>query len=103
MRGDKVIVRSFGGRALVRRVWCVQDGAVYICSERNFNALTNGARGSSCTGFPADDVFQYEEACASVDRSIPAPEFWDKLTLYITVAGSAVVTDCAVGAQKASE
>lgn len=83
MRGDKVIVRSFGDRPLIRRVWCVQDGVVYICNERNFSkVLGSNISNVNCTGFPADDVFQYDETRV-VDETKPAPPgFWEKLTKW---------------------
>lgn len=81
MRGDKVIVRSYGNKPLIRRVWGDVAGAIYVCSERafeeNLNALRDTIAGAYCAGFPAEDVFQYDDTVAEDD-----PAFWDKLTPY---------------------
>ena len=59
MRGDIVIVRSFGGEALVRRVWDIGGKVVYLIHETVYQRLMAGEEATSPTGFPADDVFEY--------------------------------------------
>lgn len=84
MRGDTVIVRAFRGVPLVRRVWETTPQAIYICSEERFQRLWRGEREWPATGFPREDVFQYDvplftelEANWQGDPSV-----WDKATPY---------------------
>ena len=77
MKGDKVIVRTHQNRALVRRVWEVTDGAVYICSEENFQALSNGQDGLQPVGFPKEYVYKYNPK-VNLDSKVA----WDSLNAY---------------------
>jgi hypothetical protein len=58
MRGDTVIVRAFGGKALIRRVWGTGDGLVYITSNEEFEKLVAGKPAAEPIGFPKEDVFK---------------------------------------------
>ena len=78
MRGTVVIVRAFGGVALVRRVWEAADGLVYLSTESEFAKLEAGKEGLPPIGFPAQDVFVYDVA-ALKDGDRPN---WDRLTLW---------------------
>ena len=60
MRGTVVIARAFGGVALVRRVWEVADGLVYLSTDAEFAKLETGQAGLPPIGFPAADVFVYD-------------------------------------------
>ena len=60
MRGEKVIVRVFGGRPVVARVWDADEFAVYICDEDNFMRMTEGKEALWPVGFPKEDVFEYD-------------------------------------------
>jgi len=40
MRGDTVIVRAFGGEALVRRVWDTNERVVYVVNHETFDSLS---------------------------------------------------------------
>ena len=76
MRGDTVIVRAFGGKALKRRVWGTGDGLVYITSNEEFEKLVAGKPAAEPIGFPKEDVFidtANESGNGSVDWSQLAP------------------------------
>lgn len=60
MRGTVVIAKDFAGAALVRRVWEVGDGLVYLSTEPEFAKLEAGNEALPPIGFPANDVFVYE-------------------------------------------
>lgn len=66
MRGDKVIVRSFGGRPLVRRVWAADEHGVYISAEGEYQKLSRGEEALSPVGFPREDVFRFDPEIAAV-------------------------------------
>ena len=77
MQGDKVIVRAYGDRPLVRRVWEVSSGAVFICSEENYKALVNGQEGLEPVGFPKEYVYKYTPKIDLGKRIT-----WDSLNVY---------------------
>ena len=61
MRGKQVIVRDFRKRALVRRIWDADKGAVYITDDEGLEKLGNGDPGAPWPiGFPRGDVFAYD-------------------------------------------
>jgi hypothetical protein len=74
-RGEVAIARGFGGAVLVRRVWEVGKGLVYLSSDAEFLKLQAGDEGLPPIGFPASDVFAYDEAVAK-GHSKPN---WDQL------------------------
>lgn len=67
MRGDIVIVRAFGGKALKRRVWDVGDTVVYITNDEQFERLVAGKHALEPVGFPKEDVFRDTENGSSDD------------------------------------
>lgn len=81
MRGEMTIVRDFQGRALVRRVWALNSGTVYICSEENFQRLAAGLEGWSPVGFPRQDVFCYDPNMAQevAEAGELGPSAWSRL------------------------
>lgn len=81
-RGDRVIVRAFGKKALVRRVWEELPGVVYIVTEENYGALIAGATGLWPVGFPRDDVFIYDATMDIPQRAEQPSEFWETLKPY---------------------
>jgi hypothetical protein len=84
MRGDKVIVRSFGDRPLVRRVWSANEHGVYISAEQEFEKLTRGEEALSPVGFPREDVFEFDpEVAATAERANGPDQFdWGRLNLW---------------------
>src|SRR5712692_1900196 len=50
-KGEKVVARTFGGGQVERRVW--EDGGevVYLCSERQYEALNRGWSAPTPIGF----------------------------------------------------
>lgn len=67
VRGAKVVVRAFGDRPLVRRVWEITDRKVYICNEKVYQELARGEYTPfSPVGFPWNDVFCYDEEVAKL-------------------------------------
>lgn len=64
-RGALVVVRAHGGELHIRRVWCEDARAVYICSDENYARLAQGVAGLSPVGFPRQDVFVYDGAILS--------------------------------------
>lgn len=71
MRGEFVIVRAFGGKPLVRRLWDVGKHVVYI---------TNNSDGP--VGFPIEDVFKYDQELIEEMEALYRSGKWDwsKLT-----------------------
>jgi len=58
MRGDVVLVRTFSGKAVKRRVWDVGDTVVYVTNDEQFAKLVAGKRAVEPIGFPKEDVFE---------------------------------------------
>jgi hypothetical protein len=55
--GELVLARTFGGTEVERRVWEDAGGeVVYLCSERQYEALTSGWEAPMPIGFPREDV-----------------------------------------------
>jgi hypothetical protein len=65
-RGGRVIVRAYGDRPLVRRVWDYDGSAVLIAGEREFHLLERGEEAPMPVGFPPEDVFRYDAELAHV-------------------------------------
>ena len=61
MRGDTVIVRAYGGKALLRRVWDVGERVVYVTNDEEFDKLAAGRPAIEPIGFPKEDVFRVSE------------------------------------------
>jgi len=62
MRGEQVIAKAFGGVPLVRRVWDIGDGVVYLTSEVEFKKREGGGTALEPIGFSVADVFAYSES-----------------------------------------
>jgi hypothetical protein len=58
----RVLVRSHGGRPLVRRVWACVDGTVYITGDNEIENLASGGYGPQPIPFPPEDVFRFDPA-----------------------------------------
>lgn len=53
-RGEAVIVRTYGGRPVVRFIWEARPAGFIVTEQPGDNAVA--------VGIPASDVFIYEEA-----------------------------------------
>ena len=84
LKGEKVILRAFGERPVVRLVWRISDGMVLVTDEAGFAALQAGMGADIIPiGFPLNDVFAYDgEAAAEIlNRYIEgSPIEWQKLS-----------------------
>jgi hypothetical protein len=81
MKGELVIVRSYGGKPLVRRLWDERETVIYITNDEQFQLLLEGKGGLEPIGFPREDVFKYDDDLArSMDvRYLAGKWDWDKL------------------------
>jgi len=77
MRGDIVMVRAYGGKALLRRVWDVGERVVYVTNDKEFDKLAAGEPAVEPIGFPKEDVFCVSEPHFSVTN----PE-WSRLEMW---------------------
>lgn len=55
-RGQPVLVRCANGKTRENVVWETFDHMVYVCSQRQFNALRDGRDAPPPIGFLEDDV-----------------------------------------------
>jgi hypothetical protein len=78
MRGEKVLVRAHGGKALVRRIWSVAHRTVYITNDEQLTLLLAGQEALWPLGFPREDVFNYDPAIAANLNSVN----WSSLTQW---------------------
>lgn len=78
MRGETVIVRAFGGKPLVMKVWSVGARVVYLTDKADLEKMLAGAEVPPPIGFPREDVFKYNaEAAANLNATI-----WPKLVKW---------------------
>jgi hypothetical protein len=75
MRGDRVLIRAYGGKPLVRRVWNANAKGVFAVPEAEYQLLESGAPLGFIVGFPLNDVFEFEAGIegGSVDWSQRCP------------------------------
>jgi hypothetical protein len=67
MRGQQVIVRSYGGKPLIRKIWEVKEGAILIMEEAQFQLFVkNDLRAIGPIGFPREDVFKFDSKFANL-------------------------------------
>jgi hypothetical protein len=83
-RGDLVVVRAYGAKPLIRRVWEVTEQAVYISDEKNYQLLADGLNGLEPVGNLRKYVFIYDPATFPAEtEGIPQDEaFWAQLQKY---------------------
>lgn len=56
--GERVRLRAFGNREIVRR-FVGRDGAtVHVCSEEEYEAASKAKRAPECIGFPEKDLIE---------------------------------------------
>lgn len=77
MRGDLVIVRSYGNVPLIRRVWDEDDCAVYITNDEQLQLLIEVKEALKPIGFPREDVFKYDPKLASSMDGLFKKGKWD--------------------------
>lgn len=75
MRGEKVIVRTLGGRPVVGMIWEADESTVYVTDKANLHRLLVGEEAALPIGFPREDVFEYN---ADKARAIEQPRRTDK-------------------------
>ena len=81
MRGEQVIVRSYGGVPLIRRLWDKDELGIYITNDEQLALLLEGKNALLPVGFPREDVFKYDpKLTASMDRLYKEGKWdWNKL------------------------
>ena len=57
LRGELVIVRTFGGKLVECRVWDVGEAVVYVTNDEEFDKLIAGKPALDPIGFPKEDIF----------------------------------------------
>lgn len=75
-QGEKVLLRAFGGQALVRRFVEAGVRVAYVTDEVGFKALQAGRDTDRMIGFPWEDVFEFRAGLsdgAPVDWSTEKP------------------------------
>ena len=85
MRGPKVIVRCYGGRPAIRRVWAHDSRKVFLADDEQYSRLESGLLRGFPLGFPRDDVFEYDERVArQVLEGSNDPVQWDGMRLLVS-------------------
>jgi hypothetical protein len=77
MRGKTVVVRTFGDRPLVRRVWDADADAVYITDDVQYQRLVAGEPALNPVGFPWEDVYEVEPSLIDAVEQIWQAGRWD--------------------------
>jgi hypothetical protein len=83
-RGDQVVVRTYGDKPRIRRVWDVFEDSILIVTDENYQKLTAGVAGLWPVALDPDDVFVYNPATFPAEtEGVPQPEaFWARLRPY---------------------
>jgi len=80
MRGEKVIVKAYGNKPLVRLVWSINSAVVFVTDNTGYRLMETESEATSIIGFPQEDVFKYDPA---LEKIIGQPTWnWDELTPY---------------------
>jgi hypothetical protein len=74
LRGEVVLVRTFGGEPVERRVWDVGDSVVYVSNNEEFEKLVAGKPALAPVGFPKEDIF-----CRPANESLDDRVDWSRL------------------------
>jgi len=84
MKGNKVIIRTYGGKPLIRRVWEEHEKIILITDDIQFGLLESGEEAIMPIGFPREDVFKYDHELAMLmEHQINKEEWdWGKLVPY---------------------
>jgi len=84
MQGDLVIVRAYGGKPLVRRIWAEDETGIYITDDNQLKRLIAGKSAIPPIGFPKEDVFKYDPSLAAAIDDVSGNGGWDwnKLTPF---------------------
>ena len=68
MRGSRVIVRTYSGKAALARVWDANSKVVLITTDDGFRKLSSGKGDVLPIGFPKVDVFRYNPRLVPTKR-----------------------------------
>lgn len=84
MRGDLVILKSYGNEPLARRVWDENDNTVFVTNDEQLNKLLMREDAIAPIGFKREFVFRYDPLIAeTMDILYKKGEFdWNKLIRY---------------------
>ena len=74
LRGDVVLVRTFGGKAVKLRVWSVNHSRVFITNDEEYEKLVAGKTALDPIAFPGEDIF-----CVPATLSVEEPLDWSQL------------------------
>ncbi len=77
MRGDLVIVKAYGEKPLIRRIWNSNENVVYITNDEQFQLLIAGKDAIEPIGFPREDVFKYDQKLATSMERLHHNKKWD--------------------------
>jgi len=80
-KGEIVVVRTYGNRPEICRVWEIAPDVIYICSEENYHILVEGGEGLWPVGIPKGDVFCYDPSL-DIESCKEDSKLWDKLYSY---------------------
>ena len=82
MRGQVVVVKSFTG-PLVRRVWEVMNGVVFVVTDDRLAELEHGNGEVPFIGFPLADVYEMDAS-----EAVPQSPNWSQMRHWRPTAGS---------------
>ncbi len=78
MRGEQVLVRTFGGYPRIRRLWDATEQVCVVAEDAAFERLKRGDA-SGAVGIPPEDVFELQpELLGVLDPGKPFTA-WDTL------------------------
>ena len=67
------MVKTFAGHSVVRRVWAVGKGLVYLMCDEEFDKLIAGHPAVEAIGFPVEDVLESGPLLARSTRARKRP------------------------------
>ena len=86
-RGDRVLVRTFGGYPCVRRLWDATRYACIVAEDAAFERMLAGDV-SAGVGVPSEDVFELPTDLTTLDAQQPFTG-WDGLRPFRPAAVNA--------------
>lgn len=69
MKGKRVILRCYGNKALIGRVWEIEGETIYVLNEENYHKMEDGFKTPPPIGFPKNDVFLFNEESGDISKT----------------------------------
>jgi hypothetical protein len=92
MQGEIVIVRTCGDIPVVRRIFEVKNGLIYITTDEQLGLFMSGKKQILSVGVPAGDVYKYDQRTLKFIEKIGIKTGvdWEQLSKWTMFNGEAI-------------